>query len=247
MNTNEVINYEQIEKANAGLTGIDVKGKNYVMVPQRVKAFRQIIPGGFITTDILSNENGVCVMRARVGYYKEDGTEIVLSTGYAYEKETNGYINKTSYIENCETSAVGRALGFVGLGIDGGGICSAEELVNAISNQNGTQNTPQTGITPSNTAVTVSTRVPAQKQPEAVKDPKKAVKDYIKAELVRMGEAFGIPNDGEMMEKFLEMRAGLVKAKIIPDVSSKEQTMEQAQAMIDAIYANFTPSGKFKG
>ena len=73
-------------------------------------------------------------MQSKVGYY-ENGHEIVLGTGMAYEREENGFINKTSYIENCETSAVGRALGFLALGIDGGGICSAEELVNAIRNQ----------------------------------------------------------------------------------------------------------------
>ncbi len=129
-----MITFEQIQKANEGLTSIDVKGKDYVMVPERVLAFRKLYPEGFIKTDILSMENGVCVMKTKVGYY-DNGHEIVLGTGLAYEKEANGYINRTSYIENCETSAVGRALGFLALGIDGGGICSAEELVNAVNNQ----------------------------------------------------------------------------------------------------------------
>lgn len=129
-----MITFEQIQKANEGLASIDVKGKDYVMVPERVRAFRMLFPAGFIKTDILSMENGVCVMKTKVGYY-ENGHEIVLGTGLAYEKEANGYINKTSYIENCETSSVGRALGFLALGIDGGGICSAEELANAIKNQ----------------------------------------------------------------------------------------------------------------
>ena len=129
------ITYEDIVKANEGLVGIDVKGKNYIMVPERVKAFRKLYPEGFINTELVSLENGVCVMQTKVGYYR-DGEAVVLGTGMAYEKESNGYINKTSYIENCETSAVGRALGFLALGIDGGGICSAEELANAITNQN---------------------------------------------------------------------------------------------------------------
>lgn len=135
-----VITYEQIAKVNEGMTGIDVKGKSYVMVPERIKAFRKLFPDGFIKTDIISLENGVCVMQTRVGYYR-DGNEVVLGTGLAYEKESNGYINKTSYIENCETSSVGRALGFLALGIDGGGVCSAEELANAISNQTNTKAT----------------------------------------------------------------------------------------------------------
>ncbi len=129
-----MITFEQILKANEGLASIDVKGKDYVLVAQRVKAFRKLFPEGFVKTDILSIENGVCVMKAKVGYY-DAGHEVVLGTGLAYEKESNGFINRTSYIENAETSAVGRALGFLALGIDGGGICSAEELLNAVKNQ----------------------------------------------------------------------------------------------------------------
>ena len=60
-----------------------------------------------------------------------------------------------------------------------------------------------------------------------------------------MSEMFEIPQD-EMMSKFLEMRQGLINAKIIPDIKSKDQTMEQARDMIDAMYKNFTPSGKMK-
>lgn len=129
-----MITFEQIQKANEGLASIDFKGKDYVLVAQRVKAFRMLFPEGFIKTGIVSLENGVCVMQSKVGYY-DNGNEIVLGSGLAYEKESNGYINKTSYIENCETSAVGRALGFLALGIDGAGICSAEELINAVKNQ----------------------------------------------------------------------------------------------------------------
>lgn len=132
-----MITYEQIQKVNEDMTGIDVKGKNYVMVPQRVKAFRKLFPDGFIRTKLLNLEDGVCVMQAEVGTYIDNyHSELILATGLAYEEKTSSYINKTSYIENCETSAVGRALGFLGLGIEGGGICSAEELANALNNQN---------------------------------------------------------------------------------------------------------------
>ena len=147
------IKYEDIVKANEGLTGIDVKGKNYIMVPERVKAFRKLYPQGFIKTDIVSLADGVVVMQTKAGYYDDNGNEVVLGTGLAYEKEANGYINKTSFIENCETSAVGRALGFLALGVDGGGICSAEELANAISNQN---------QTPAKVQVSVTNTVPAK-------------------------------------------------------------------------------------
>jgi len=140
-----MITYEQIQKANEGLKGIDFKGKNYVMVDQRVIAFRKLFPDGFIRTHMVSIDDGVCVMKAEVGCYIDNNhTELILSTGWAYEKESSSYINKTSYIENCETSAVGRALGFLGLGIEGGAICSAEELANAINNQKKPTETPTT-------------------------------------------------------------------------------------------------------
>lgn len=123
--------YEDIERVNATIQTTPIKGKNYAEVPQRVKAFRMLYPNGTIDTQIISNQNGVVVIKATVA----DEAGNILGTGHAYEKEGNGFINKESYIENCETSAVGRALGFVGLGIDTA-ICSAEELTNALINQN---------------------------------------------------------------------------------------------------------------
>ena len=122
--------YEELQKANALIKTTDVKGKEYAEVPQRVKAFRSLYPMGCIMTEILSNENGVVVMKATC--YADSDT--VLSTGTAYEKEGSSYINKTSYIENCETSAVGRALGFAGFGIDAS-IASAEEIMNSLYQQ----------------------------------------------------------------------------------------------------------------
>lgn len=129
--------YEDLVRANEKLSTMDIKGKDYVLVNERIKAFRMLYPEGFIHTQILSNENGVCVIRAEVGYYKnhtEFDDKIILGTGTAYEKETSSYINKTSYIENCETSAVGRALGMLGIGIDTS-VASAEEVQNAVNNQ----------------------------------------------------------------------------------------------------------------
>lgn len=123
--------WEQLAQANATIKTTPIKGKDYAEVPQRIKAFRSICPGGAIITEMLSNENGVCVFRATV--YDEEKN--IIGTGTAYENEKSSFINKTSYIENCETSAVGRALGMCGFGIDTS-IASAEEVTNAINNQN---------------------------------------------------------------------------------------------------------------
>lgn len=107
--------------------------KDYAEVNQRVKAFRMVYPNGFIRTTMESHENGVCIIRAEVGFYSEAGP-VLLANGYAYEKEGSSQVNKTSYIENCETSAVGRALGLAGFGIDTS-IASADEMRNALHQQ----------------------------------------------------------------------------------------------------------------
>ena len=129
-----MISYEDIKKANESIKTTEIKGKFYAEVNQRIKAFRMIYPDGFIMTHMVSNENGICVFKAEVGIYEETGMTRVLGTGTAYEKEDSSFINKTSYIENCETSAVGRALGMAGFGIDVS-VASAEEVANAIANQ----------------------------------------------------------------------------------------------------------------
>lgn len=127
------ITFADIQKANETIKTTDIKGKNYAEVNQRIKAFRMVYPNGAIETEMLSNENGVCIFQATIR--NEDGD--VIATGTAYEKENSTFINKTSYIENCETSAVGRGLGMAGFGIDVS-IASAEEILNAMQNQNTT-------------------------------------------------------------------------------------------------------------
>ena len=124
------VTYDQIKKANDSIRTTDIKGKDYAEVNQRIKAFRMVYPDGAIITEMVSNENGVCIFTASVYAYDEKGESRVLGTGTAYEKEGSTFINKTSYIENCETSAVGRALGMAGFGIDTS-VASAEEVQNA--------------------------------------------------------------------------------------------------------------------
>ena len=128
-----MITYDQIKAASDGILTTNIKGKEYAAVNGRINAFRRLFPQGFISTEIVSMDAGVVVMKATCGYY-ENGQAVVLGTGMAYEREGSSNINKTSYIENCETSAVGRALGFIGIGCDDS-IASAEEVKNAIEAQ----------------------------------------------------------------------------------------------------------------
>ena len=123
--------YEDLKRANETIQQTDIgRGKMYAEVNQRIKAFRMVFPMGSINTDIVSLEDGICIMRAAVS--DENGN--LLGTGTAYEKEGSSFINKTSYIENCETSAIGRALAMCGFGIDTS-IASYEEVANAKEQQ----------------------------------------------------------------------------------------------------------------
>jgi len=111
------------------LKTINIKGKEYVEVNERIRYFRENYPQGSIVTELVSNVDGVCVFKATA--YNMDA---IIATGHAYEKEGSTFINKTSYIENCESSAIGRCLGIAGIGIDGS-VASAEEVQTAIANQ----------------------------------------------------------------------------------------------------------------
>lgn len=113
------------------LKTVSIKGRQYVEVNERLKYFRENYKDYSLETEIISIENGVCIMKAII----RDPEGVIKATGVAYEKENSTFINKTSYIENCETSAWGRALGCFGIGIDGS-VASAEEVTNAINNQN---------------------------------------------------------------------------------------------------------------
>lgn len=122
-----------MEKAT--IRTMDIRGKKYAMVDSRVEFFREKYPGWSIETEfpVLNLDKGVCVCKAVV---KDENGKIV-ADGYAHEWQSKpgSMVNKTSYIENAQTSAVGRALGFVGIGINGMGIATAEEVQIAIEHQ----------------------------------------------------------------------------------------------------------------
>lgn len=121
---------EMIRTANEEIKTQNIKGKLYAGVNERVAAFRKVYPCGRITTKCVQDEGGRAVFIAEIF----DGEGRLLATGTAFEKQDNGLVNKTSYIENCETSAVGRALGFAGFGIVAS-IASADEVINAKEQQ----------------------------------------------------------------------------------------------------------------
>ena len=125
--------YEDLQKVNERLSPILIErkdkktgqtlSKEYNTVDQRISGFRELFPDGAIVTEIVSHDNGVVLMKATA--YDDNGK--ILATGHALEKESASYINQTSYIENCETSAIGRCLGIIGIGLTDA-VASAEEI-----------------------------------------------------------------------------------------------------------------------
>ena len=131
MNERIKVSYEQIKKANDEIEKTKIGTKGYAQVNERIKAFRKVYPTGSIETEI--EEVREDYVRIRTSIYDEN--ERLLAVGRASEtNKGNNKINQTSMIENCETSAVGRALGMCGFGIDTS-VASAEEVQNAMANQ----------------------------------------------------------------------------------------------------------------
>lgn len=132
MTTKEEHGYaERLSAVNKGLKFTDIRGKQYAQVNQRILAFWSLFPEGRIVP-VKESDNGERVdFRCEVYRHKED-TEPV-TVGHSFE-EKKGTINATSYIENGETSAIGRALGLLGIGANTS-IASAEEMINALAQQ----------------------------------------------------------------------------------------------------------------
>lgn len=223
------ISYEKIAEVNKGITYTNVKGKNYAEVAQRVQAFRKLIPGGYITTDIISLDDGIVYMKAEAGYY-ENGQRVMLATGFAFERQDASNLNKTSFIENCETSAVGRALGFIGFGSEKS-IASAEEVDNAIK--------AQEAIEAGEIADPVKPKL-AAKVTEVAKVP--PVLQFLAREREALMKAREITKEDNnaMWTKQVEILKG---AGLIPNKSLSNFTQAEAEDMVAKMYTRFDPHG----
>lgn len=134
--------YEDIAAVNDKIKRVPIHGNEYATVAARVHAFRKICPDCQISVAvdnldpiITYDENGVEIRRQRVVraeafVYEHRDDENYLANNVAEEIEGSSTINKSSFVENAITSAVGRALALCGIGSTDD-IASAEEVINA--------------------------------------------------------------------------------------------------------------------
>ena len=112
------------------LKTVNIKGKEYVEVNERLIYFRKTYPNYSLTSEVLEKTDKSILIIATIS----DEKDRVIATGLAEEEKGSTFINKTSYVENFETSAWGRALANFGIGLDTS-VASANEVQNAIAQQ----------------------------------------------------------------------------------------------------------------
>jgi hypothetical protein len=114
------------------MKAVNIKGTDYITVNERLKYFTAA--EDFIGWSI---HETVVELNDKEGVFKvaiKDEQNNVMAEAHAQEYRDSSYINKTSFLENGFTSALGRALGYLGIGIDAA-IASADEVSNAVNNQ----------------------------------------------------------------------------------------------------------------
>ena len=127
--------------SKAKIKTTNIKGKQYAEVHERIKHFRgePNYASLGINTEVLEwdKDKEEIVIRATICDTESDEGRI-LASGIAHERrdDKNSFVNKTSYVENAETSAIGRALACMGIGIEDA-YASAFEVANAIAQQDG--------------------------------------------------------------------------------------------------------------
>jgi len=106
---------------------VKIHGKDYMTVAERLNLIAAEHKDYELTSEVINLTESACCIRATLKLGER------IFTGLAYEEKQNSHINKTSYVENCETSAWGRAMAAAGYA--GTEIASAEEVANAVKNQ----------------------------------------------------------------------------------------------------------------
>ena len=104
---------------------INIKGKEYILVKDRIIEFNSQCPNGKIETKIVSMDNNRIVVRATVT--PDVANPERRFADYSMVEIGSSQINTQSPLENCSTSAVGRALAYMGIGVIDS-VASADEM-----------------------------------------------------------------------------------------------------------------------
>lgn len=165
----------------------NIRGKQYVEVNQRLLYFRTCpdFIGFSLETEIVSLTDDAVTMKAIV----KDPQGRTIATGFAQEDRSASPINKTSYVENCETSAWGRCMANLGLGLETS-IASAEEVMNAIAQEQAKQ----------------EPKKPEPKKPEPKKGP--SISPAQKADVDDLSDRLGL---SPTLEEVMALEADRVK------------------------------------
>ena len=174
------------------LETINYQGKEYYEVSTRLNYFRRAkqYQGWRLKTKVVSQTEDSVLMKAMI----LDDKGRVVATGHAIEKKDGSRVNQRNHVENCETSAVGRALGFLGIASDGS-IASYEEVVNAVENQK-------------KDSVKPATKPKAEKKKEYILET-----DNFKKVLLYMAKNKDKMSLSEMIKKFEDEKYGKLTTK----------------------------------
>lgn len=204
---------------------------DYIPVNERLDQFWTQSPNGRVLTTVVEHngEQGFILMRAEI--YRQQGDIVPAATGHAYEMRDEGYVNKTSYIENCETSAVGRALALLGYEIKRG-IASREEMQKVER-----MTTPRPAPVPSEKDTLLKGAVEACKLLNQAGDKPawgtKRLNEFAMQEYGAKAEALELEPLRELLKK-LSLKHDAVKAA----TKGGDQSEIERQAMIAKIQAN---------
>lgn len=176
--------------------------KDYVEVHVRIERFWQRFPNGRIQTEIQFHPTEQSTVIVRADIYRDLADTMPAATGHAYEKEGSSFINRTSYIENCETSAVGRALAIMGFEIKKS-IASKEEVANAILQQE------------QKTAPKMEPATEKQQEPSETKDNGTfPTEGQIKLIFAKLSKSGYTKTDGELIKKVISELLGYTIAQL---------------------------------
>lgn len=114
------------------LKTVSIKGSQYVTVNERLKYFRDTFAGYSLESELIAINDETALVRAIIR--NDQGTLVATGTAYERRDDKASFVNKTSHVENAETSAWGRALANFGIGIDAN-VASADELVLALNSR----------------------------------------------------------------------------------------------------------------